>query len=104
MTICERMFTIMEKKNKKAADLCRLLNISTAQTTSWKKRNTDPPAKYLAKICKFLEISLYELLDEENENEIENIYKKLSSEDKQIVDIIFNKYKKEEKSSNSMIG
>lgn len=119
MTICERMFCIMQEKNKKAADLCRRLNISTAQTTSWKKRNTDPPAKYLIEICNFLEVSIFELLGQEpnNEidkiykernNEIERIYKMLSAEDKQIVDIIFNKYREQEsqreKSSGLKIG
>lgn len=67
MTISEKIFTLMKEKNKKAADLCKILDISTAQTTAWKKRNTDPPAKYITKICEFLEISIYELLGAEEE-------------------------------------
>lgn len=69
MTICERMFLIMEQKNKKAADLCKILEIGTGQTTTWKKRNSDPPAKYITKICEFLEITPeYLLTGKENNN------------------------------------
>lgn len=57
MTISERLFAIMEEKGKKAADLCRLLDIKTSVTSSWKQRNSDPPAKYITQICKFLEVS-----------------------------------------------
>ena len=45
MTICERMFSIMEEQGKRPADLCKLLKIGTAQTTAWKQRNSDPTAK-----------------------------------------------------------
>lgn len=62
MTICERMFDKMRKDGKMAADLCRVLGVGTAQTTLWKQRNTDPPAKYIFAISQFLGVSLEWLL------------------------------------------
>lgn len=62
MTICERVFATLDAKGKLAADLCKVLGIGTSQTTSWKKRNTDPPAKYLVQISDFLDVSLEYLL------------------------------------------
>ncbi len=62
MTVCERMFSLLGSKGKTAADLCKVLDIGTSQTTSWKKRNTDPPAKYLVQIADFLDVSLEYLL------------------------------------------
>ena len=58
MTICERMFATLDAKNLMAADLARTLGVGTSQTTSWKNRNTDPPAKYIVQIANFLDVSL----------------------------------------------
>ena len=62
MTICERIFAELDKQNKMAADMCRVLGVGTSQTTSWKNRNTDPPAKYMVQIADFLDVSLEYLL------------------------------------------
>ncbi len=62
MSISERMFYTLDQKGKLAADLCKVLKVGTSQTTSWKNRKTDPPAKYLVKICNFLDVSLEYLL------------------------------------------
>ena len=103
MTINERLFNTLEEKSLKQSDLAAFLELSTGQITAWKKRGTTPPAEYLINICKFLNISIYDLLGAEPNNQIEIIYSKLSSEDKAIVDIIFNKYQ-EQKSLDSKIG
>ncbi len=57
MTICERFFHLLDEKNLRAADLCKILNIGTSVTTGWKNRNTDPPAKYIMQICEFLDVT-----------------------------------------------
>jgi len=62
MTICERLFSTLDKKDLKAAGLCRVLGIGTNITTGWKQRNTDPPAKYIAPICEYLGCSIEYLL------------------------------------------
>ena len=68
MTISERLFDLLENSSdKSAAGLCRELGINTSITTGWKKRNTDPPAKYLTRICEYLGISVVFLLTGEHD-------------------------------------
>lgn len=62
MTIIERMFALMEEKDKKSVDLASLLSVGTGQISTWKKRNTDPPAKFIPQICEFLGVSCDYLL------------------------------------------
>lgn len=62
MTICERMFAIMNKKGIKAVQLADKLNISQSVISNWRKRNTNPPIEHIINICEVLEISIYELL------------------------------------------
>ena len=62
MTICERMFDELDRKGLTAYALCKHLGVKTNTTTSWKQRGTDPPAKYIAQICEFLDCSLEYLL------------------------------------------
>ena len=62
MTICERLFEELDRQGLTAYGLCRHLDVGTNTTTSWKQRNTDPPAKYLTQICEFLSCSLEYLL------------------------------------------
>ncbi len=62
MTICERMFGIIEQKQLKTIELARKLNIKQSVITNWKKRNTNPPAEYIIVICEFLGIDVKELI------------------------------------------
>ncbi len=55
----------LDKKNKKPSELCDALGISDSTFSTWKKRMTDPPAKYILPICEFLSISYYQLLGED---------------------------------------
>lgn len=56
MTISERLFYLLEKENLKSSDLANILGVGTGQISTWKKRNTDPPSKFIAQICEFLNI------------------------------------------------
>jgi len=70
MTICERMFMLIDSKpGKTASGLCKMLGLKTNATTTWKTRNTDPPAKYIVRICEYLEIPIEQLLTGEVRNE-----------------------------------
>lgn len=107
MTISERIFTLLDEKKLKQKDFALYLDVSPAVVNAWKKRGTNPPIELAIKICRFLDISIWELLDVQPDTtcEIEDIYNKLSPDDKQIVDFIFDKYKgKEQELLNSKIG
>lgn len=93
MTICERMFAMMDEQGLSANGLCKVLGVGTNQTTNWKQRNTDPPAKYIAPICEYLGCSLEYLLTgqetektpaleiSENGREMLELYGRLSEHD-----------------------
>lgn len=93
MTVIERLLIILNEKNLKMSDLCAYIGINASTMTTWKTRNTDPPAKHLFRICEFLNISLEYLLTgeeqkkspsspqlNEDESELLNQFKKLDKE------------------------
>lgn len=67
MKIIERIYDELNTQGKNAADLARHLGVTTGQTTAWKQRKTDPPAKYIHQIAEFLDRSVdYILTGETN--------------------------------------
>lgn len=54
MKIIERIYEELKKQGKSAADLARAIGVNTAQTSNWKTRKTDPPAKFIPAIATFL--------------------------------------------------
>lgn len=116
MTINEKIFNTISEKGLKQSDLAKSLNLSTGQITAWKKRGTTPPAEYLINICKFLNISIYELLGEkeqlltENEKQLLEYFRNCNEGNKQILlnaaSGLSNQEleEPEEKSSNLKIG
>lgn len=62
MTICERLFEIMDKKGLNSASLCHAVGASSSTVANWKTRNTDPAAKFIVPICEFLGCSIEYLL------------------------------------------
>lgn len=83
MSINQKIFSLIEKKNLKQADLARILNVRTSVIASWKTRGNNPPAEYLVQICGFLGISISELFDypeekfSENETEVLKYFRQL---------------------------
>ncbi len=70
MSIINRIIELLNKKGLKQTDLCSFLEINTSTFTTWKNRDTDPPTKYILRICKFIGITPYQLLtDDLNEKE-----------------------------------
>ena len=51
MTVNEKIFDLMEKKNIKYADLARYLDVRNNVITNWYNRGTEPPIKYIVPIC-----------------------------------------------------
>ena len=62
MTICERMFEIMEQKGITAYAICQKTGLNNSTLSNWKARNTDPPAKYIVQLCEILGCSIDYLL------------------------------------------
>lgn len=56
-TICERIFITLKIKKLKLIDLATTLQLSQPAVSRWKHCNTDPPAKYIAPIAAFLDVS-----------------------------------------------
>jgi transcriptional regulator with XRE-family HTH domain len=62
MEIIERIYQLLEERDKKAYELCEKLDIRTSTMSTWKARTCDPPAKYMKTIADFLDVSLDYLL------------------------------------------
>ena len=81
MEIIERITETLEKRDKKATDLCDRLGIRTSTMSTWKTRNSDPPAKYIKPIADFLGVSVHYLLTGEEataeEDELLDLYRAL---------------------------
>ena len=64
MSIINRITELLNGKGLKQKDLCVFLEINTSTFTTWKNRDTDPPAKYILRICEFIGITPYQLLSD----------------------------------------
>ena len=64
LSIMNNLLTLLSEKGVKPSELCTAIHISDSTFSTWKKRMTDPPAKYILPICEFLNISFYQLLGE----------------------------------------
>lgn len=58
MEISERLFEIMEQKKLKPSDLAKYLGVQKSVISTWKTRKTDPPSKFLVRICEFLDVNI----------------------------------------------
>lgn len=94
MEIHERIFKLLGDSNDQQKKLAKTTGISQQTISSWKKRGSDPSAKYISAIADFLGVSTSYLLtgkDEinetnikisEDEQELLNIYKSLDRKGK----------------------
>lgn len=73
MSVINRIHALLESQGKKASDLCVLLGIGTSTMSTWKKRETDPPLKYVPQICEFLNVSMEYLLTGDEKNTVAQI-------------------------------
>ena len=57
MSIIDRISEVADQKGFKQNDICAVLDITSGTYSTWKKRKTDPPAKYIPRICELLGVS-----------------------------------------------
>lgn len=62
MTISERIFLLLREKDIKQKDFSDRTGISESTISDWKRKQTNPSADKIMKICEVLEVSPYELL------------------------------------------
>ena len=62
MTISERLFDMLGNERGAQEALADYLGIAPNTVSNWKRRNTDPPSKYIVPICDYLKCSERELL------------------------------------------
>lgn len=67
MEIIERIYQLLNEKDKRAYELCERLQIRTSTMSTWKARTCDPPAKYMETIADFLGVSISYLLTGQEE-------------------------------------
>lgn len=74
MIISERIFNIMEERNISQIEFSRATGISQSTISDWKRKKTNPASDKIMKICKVLDVSPYELLQdsESDEGDIDN--------------------------------
>ena len=70
MTISERLFGIMEKKNISMSELSRMTGISRNTIFDWHKKNTNPGSDKIMAICRALEITPEQLLTGEGIDDV----------------------------------
>ena len=94
MEAIDRIETVLEQREQTPYALCKFLGINQSSYSTWKARNTLPPAKYIADIARFLHVSTdYILTGKESayidaqaetytddEKELLSIYKALPTE------------------------
>ena len=58
MEIIERIYQLLDEKDKRAYELCNRLSIRTSTMSTWKAHTNNPPAKYMKTIADFFGVSL----------------------------------------------
>lgn len=98
MTICERMFKFMDDKDIRPSEISSKIGVDISQVGAWRRRNTDPPAKFMVPIAAALGISAHMLMTGEedplmelvieltpSEKKVMEYYRRLDDENKDLI-------------------
>ncbi len=58
MTISERIFYLLERQNKRQAELARILGVRQNTISDWKQNSRNPAAEHLEAIADFFGVSI----------------------------------------------
>ena len=84
MTISEKIFCILSEKELSQKEFSEKTGISQSTISDWKRKGTNPAADKIMAICDALDISVYQLLDEnrnDDENELDYVILSKESEE-----------------------
>ena len=89
MNIYEKIFARLDELHMSQIELSRRTGIATSTISDWRKKKINPQADKLVAICKALDVSLVDLLcnDEESEQTIQTDY---IFDEKHIIDVFRN--------------
>ena len=90
MTINERVFKLLENKNKSQKELAAYIGTTPQVINKWKTRGTNPPSEYIYKIAEYFDTSAEYILTGQTEklhlNQEEKLlvkyYRNMSAEQK----------------------
>ena len=90
LAIYEKIFERLQELNMSQSELSRRTGIATSTISDWRKKKINPQADKLVTICKALEMSLVELLCDEEDRENEILAADYSVEDRMIIEKLEN--------------
>ena len=90
LAIYEKIFERLQELNMSQSELSRRTGIATSTISDWRKKKINPQADKLVTICKALEMSLVELLCDEEDRENEVLTADYSVEDRMIIEKLEN--------------
>ena len=68
MIISEKIFVLLEQRGMSQKEFSERTGISQSTISDWKRKQTNPSADKILKICEVLQVSPYELLSEEKDS------------------------------------
>lgn len=88
MYIYEKIFTRLEELHMSQIELSRRTGIATSTISDWRKKKINPQADKLISICKALDMTLVDLLCDENDKESEALKADYIVDEQLIIDKI----------------
>ena len=73
MTISERIYELMKIRNMTQMEFCKKTGIPQSTVSEWRRKNLNPAAERILKICEVLEVSPYELLQENGSSDTSKV-------------------------------
>lgn len=87
-----RLFNIMQDKKISQTDIAEVLKINKSVVSNWKRRDCDPPAESIAKICEYYNIDINYIMTglsntelQQDEQELLDLYRAADQDGKNTI-------------------